>query len=123
MPPEFINQIFAAVDSKVSSRFLELLAPDVTFIYGNQAPVKGLAQVKAVVEQFNGSIKSMKHDIIGAYQCGDVWAVETRAHYEDRYGRMFSFPACNLITVRNDLVSIYKIFVDNSIMWQPPVTV
>jgi ketosteroid isomerase-like protein len=122
MTREFINNVFAAVDTRISSRFMEFLTQDVVFVYANQVPVKGLAQLKVVLDQFNDSVKSMKHDIVGAFQCEDVWAVETKAHYEDRHGRKFSFPACNLITVRERHIAVYKIFVDNSIMWQSPVT-
>jgi chemotaxis response regulator CheB len=122
MTREFINRVFAAVDTRIASNFMEFLAPDVIFVYGNQAPVVGLEHIKGMLEQFNASVKSMNHDIVGAFQCKDVWAVETKAHYEDLFGRHFVFPACNLITVRDRYISVYKIFVDNSVMWQPPMT-
>jgi hypothetical protein len=78
MSLEFINNAFAAVDSRISARFLELLTPGVSFIYANQAPAKGLEQVKGALDQFYGAVKSMQHDIVGAFQCENVGDISDR---------------------------------------------
>jgi ketosteroid isomerase-like protein len=112
--------MFAAADSRDIRRFLGYLTDDVAFRFGNAPTMHGHTQVTEALTTLFQTVRKLRHTIVGVHSCGDVWAVETVAHYEDRYGRSFSVPACSLMVLRGDRISDYKIFIDNSEMFQPP---
>jgi ketosteroid isomerase-like protein len=112
--------MFAAADTRDIPRFLRYLTDDVAFRFGNAPTLHGHTQVTEALTTLFQTVKKLRHTIVGVHKCGDVWAVETVAHYEDRYGRSFSVPACSLMVFRGDRMSDYKIFIDNSEMFQPP---
>ena len=120
MDSEIIKEVFAAVDAREPRALTEYFTPDIRFRFGNLPVIEGQQAVEAMLADFYDYVKELRHDIVGIHPSGDVWVVETVPHYVDAYGRSFNFPACNLFVVRGDKISEYKIFVDNSIMFQPP---
>ena len=120
MNKQFMVDMFAAADTRDIPKTLRYLTDDVAFRFGSAPTLHGHAQVAEALTTLFETVKKMRHTIVGVHNCGDVWAVETVAHYEDRYGRTFSYPACNLMELRGDRMSVYKIFIDNSEMFQPP---
>ena len=120
MNRQFMVDMFAAADSMDLPRTLRYMTDDVAFRFANGPTLHGHEQVTASLTAFFETVKKLRHTIVGVHQCGDVWAVETVAHYIDRYGRSFSYPACNIMELRGDRMSVYKIFIDNSEMFQAP---
>jgi ketosteroid isomerase-like protein len=62
----------------------------------------------------------MDHRVVGIWQCGDCMTVETRVTYVDVFGRTFSYPGCDLLFLRDGLISEVRIFVDNHELFIPP---
>lgn len=120
MNSETITAMFAAADTRVPKTLTDFFTADIRFRFGNGPVSEGLPAVTAMLVGFYEYVRQMRHDIVGIHQAGSVWAVETVAHYVDVHGRAFEFPACNLMTTRGDKFCGYKIFVDNSAMFQPP---
>jgi hypothetical protein len=120
MNEQFMVDMFAAADTQDIPKFLRFLTDDVAFRYANAPTAHGHAQVTEGLTTLFQTVKKLRHTIVGVHNCGDLWAVETVAHYVDRYGRSFSCPACNLMIPRGDLMADYRIFVDNSAMFLPP---
>jgi len=122
MNKEFMADMYAAVDSRDTTGFLRYLTDDVAFRFGNAPTLHGHTQITEALTTLFQTVKKLRHTIVGVHGCGDVWAVETVVHYEDRYERSFSLPACTLMVLRGDRMSDYKIFMDNSEMFRPPKT-
>lgn len=120
MSEQLIRKVLAAADSRNPALFVTHLSDDVMFRFGNAPAVVGHEAVAKALEMLFDYVSFMRHDLVGVHACGDVWAVEMVANYVDRFGREFSFPACNLMTVLRGKVSDYRIFVDNSSMFVPP---
>lgn len=120
MNKQYMVDMFAAADTMDIPKTLRYLTDDVEFRFANAPTFHGHAQVTQGLTTLFETVKKLRHTIVGVHNCGDVWAVETVAHYVDRWGRSFSYPACNLMELRGDRISVYKIFIDNSEMFQPP---
>ena len=120
MNKQFMVDMFAAADTMDIPKTLRYLTEDVAFRFANGPTLHGHAQVTQGLTTLFETVKQLRHTIVGVHNCGDVWAVETIAHYVDRYGRSFSYAACNLMELRGDRMSVCKIFIDNSEMFQPP---
>jgi hypothetical protein len=120
MNKQYMVDMFAAADTLNAENTLRFMTEDVAFRFGNAPTLHGHVQVAEALTTLYQTVKKMRHTIVGVHNCGDVWAVETVANYVDRYGRSFSFPACNIMVLRGARMSEYKIFVDNSEMFRPP---
>lgn len=120
MNPDIVKAMFAAADERIPEALTAFFTDDICFRFGSNPAVNGIGPVEAMLAAFYDYVREMRHEIVGIHCSDDVWAVETIAFYVDMHGRSFSFPACNLMTAEGDKFSQYKIFVDNSAMFQPP---
>ena len=59
----WVNQLFRSIDSKDSETFLQFLAEDVFFRFGNAEPIHGKNNAGNIVKGFFESIKTLQHDI------------------------------------------------------------
>ncbi|MDQ8757434.1 nuclear transport factor 2 family protein [Sphingosinicella sp. LHD-64] len=120
MDIERVKSIFAAADSRSPQAFSTLMTDDIFFRYANNPGTVGKAPLEQALAELYAYVIEMHHDIVGVHQAGDIWTVETVAHYVDIHGRSWSFPGCSLLKARGEKICDYRIFVDNGIMFQPP---
>lgn len=120
MSEQLIRAALAAADTRDVPAFLRHLSDDVAFRFGNAPVLRGHGAVAQALGAFFQHVVRMRHTVEAIHPSGDVWAVETTAAYVDRFGREFAYPACNLMTIRQNRICDYRIFVDNSAMFIPP---
>lgn len=115
-----VAAVFEAADSRVPTALPAFFSKDICFRFGNAPVIEGLAAVTKALEEFYEYVVEIQHEILGIINEGNAWSVETVVYYRDRFGRRFQFPAVTLMFVRGGEIYDYRIFVDNSAMFQPP---
>ena len=120
MHKEYVERLLEGIDSFDPAKFAGFLTDDVYFRFGNSAPINGREGVESAIASFFAGIKHIKHRLVRSMQCDDVVIAEMQVDYVDQWGRPLSVPVCNLMTVRDDLICDYRIFIDNSALFIAP---
>jgi ketosteroid isomerase-like protein len=107
-------RLFQSIDKQDTEAFLGFLAGDVRFRFGNADPVNGRAPVGEAVSGFLGSIKALRHDLVGAWDNGDAVTCHGTVTYTRHDSTTLTVPFANVFGVRDGLIEEYLIFVDTS---------
>ncbi len=121
MDKQSIINLFSTIDTRNPAGICTYLSEDVAFTFGNSPVINGHEAVIAALEEFFEYVIDIEHEIIGTWHTDNTWIVETRVRYQDKFERTFKFPACNIMVHDNDKICDYRIFVDNSAMFVPPI--
>lgn len=121
MDSSFVQSLMEATDTMEPSRFGAFLTEDVAFRFGNMPAVFGRSKVETAVSSFFNHIRSIKHSVVQVLTCGNVLMAELTVQFVDRWGRELTVPSCILLTMRDSLISDYRIFTDNHALFVPPV--
>lgn len=65
------------------------------------------------MSEFFGSIAAIKHTVLDAWTVEDKLIQKLRVHYTRHDGSELEVPAANILTLRDEKVSEYRIYVDN----------
>ncbi len=120
MQKAYVAKLIAGIDSFDAATFAEFLTEDVHFRFGNAPALEGREAVQEAVAEFFGMIRSIRHEAVRTMLCDDVIIAEMECAYVDRWQRELVVPVCNLMTMRGELISDYRIFIDNSALFIPP---
>lgn len=93
----FIRDLFARVDNQATERFLELLAPNVSYWFGNQPALTGHEAVRRGLNDFFGGVASVRHELEEVWEGPASAAVQARVFYERLDGRHVDLPAVTVI--------------------------
>lgn len=108
------TRLFQSIDSRDTEAFIEFLAGDVLFRFGNADPVKGKDAVKEVVIGFFRSVKGMHHDLAKIWAEEGVLICHGTVTYIRHDSTTLSVPFANILDIENNLIKRYLIFVDVS---------
>ena len=120
MPHQWVTDFFAAADSLDVERFCASLPHEVVWRFANFPTAHGVMEVRAQYEMVVQILHSMRHEIVGVWDAGDLVAAETRVFYVDIHGREFDCPGCDLFFLKDGELSEVRIFVDNHFLFTPP---
>lgn len=115
---QWIDRLFAAIDSKDAGSFIGFLAPSCVFRFGNMAPVEGKDAIGIAVNAFFESIASLRHeledvwDVPGGKVCHG-WVSYTRGD-----GSVLTVPFANVLKGQEHGVTEYRIFADTSQLYE-----
>lgn len=116
---QWMNQLFAAVDSKDADAFVGFLAEDAVFAFGNAAPVSGKAAIRELLVGFFASIRALRHDVTDAWRLPEVAVAIGQVTYTRLDGSSLSVPFADVLKMHEGLVSEYLIYVDASRLYAP----
>lgn len=120
MNEKLIRNFFSAADAREPAQLVRLLTADVSWTFGNSPTTVGREAIVAALTPFFEYVQKMDHRIVGIWESGDCATVETRVTYVDVFGRSFTFPGCDILFLRDGLISDVRIFVDNHELFVPP---
>jgi len=109
-----IKALFRAIDAKDSAAFASFLNGDAVFRFGNAPAVAGRDAIRAAVEGFFGSIKSLAHRAPDIWEVGDHIIARGEVTYTRHSDSTLTVPFCNVFGMRGDLIRSYDIYVDVS---------
>jgi len=116
-----LRAIFSAIDAFDVDSFLGFLAPEAKFTLGNLPPACGAAEIRQAFTGFASSLTHLQHEIVDIWITKDAWIVEQRVTYGDPWHRLHILPCTNVMRHRDGLITDYRVFVDVSPLFIPPV--
>lgn len=117
MPGELaalIQKVFEAGEAMDVERFSGRFTEDTLYQFGNEPIVRGRQGIKEAdsIAAFNKTVKSIKHDIKGMWEVGQLLIVEMEVTYVRRDGKSFTLPACDTVRFEGDFVKEMRIYMD-----------
>lgn len=109
---EWLEKLFGSIDGRQTGAFLGFLSEDASFRYGSNPDVHGRAAIGAVVDQVFASFKACSHEVQRSWDTADCRIAQGLVTYTRLDGSKVTLPFCNIMTMRDDLVSRYEIFID-----------
>ena len=111
---ELVQNLYRAVDDRDTEALGKYLADDLVFQLGNLEAIEGKKAVLAANESFFQSIANMVHSI------DRIWAQDNNVicsgsvEYTRLDNSKLSIPFSTILTLKDDLISHYQIYVDVS---------
>ncbi|MBN3495715.1 nuclear transport factor 2 family protein [Vibrio neptunius] len=110
----FVRTLYNVVDAKDTQALAELLHPDVSFVFSNSDPIKGIENVLAINAQFFTTIHSMTHSFYGIYEDGDDLMCDGQVSYIRLDGTPYKANFATVLRLQDGLIREYKIYADLS---------
>ncbi len=114
-----IKSLFRAIDAKDGAAFASLLTGDASFRFGNSPAVTGRDAIRAAVDGFFGSIKSLSHRVPDIWDLGSHIVARGEVTYTRHSGSTLTVPFCNVFGMEGELIRTYEIYIDVSALYAP----
>jgi ketosteroid isomerase-like protein len=111
---EWWGALFGSIDSKDTSGFLDFLAEDAEFRFGNGPSAHGRDAVGAAVNLFFEAIRASEHDLVKNWHDDESAVCEGRVRYTRHDGSEVTLPFVDVLHMRGDKVARYYIYMDVS---------
>ena len=109
-----ISDLFGAIDKMDADAFVSFLTEDAGFKFANAPTVKGREEIRKAVSQFFSAIKGLKHEIRDVWELDNAAICEGEVTYTRHDGSKLSFPFADILRMKNELISDYRIYMDIS---------
>lgn len=118
MNKENIHEVFNAIDSFDSDKFVSYMTDDAAFRFGNMPAVEGKENIREFVAGFFKSIKGIKHDQMEIWEADGVKLMNGRVTYTRHDDSLLSVFFANTFKMKGDKIKDYFIFVDTSELYK-----
>jgi len=108
------RKLFAVIDARDAAGFVALLTADAQFRFGNAPTLVGSDAIRTAVSGFFASIASCSHRLIRTWIAPPWVACEGEVTYLRHDGSAVTVPFADVFELRGTLISIYRIYIDNS---------
>lgn len=116
----WVRDLLRCVDAKDSDGWLEFLAPDACFRFGNGAVVEGKSAIREAVTGFFTSISSLRHELAETWSHPDSVICRGEVTYTKLDGSTLTIPFVNVLKLDGSLIDDYLIYADTSELYSPP---
>lgn len=110
----WLDSLFASIDAMDSQRFVAHLTPEAEFQFGNLPPVRGAAQIMAMVGSFFAGLRGLRHTLLERWANGDTLVCRGTVTYFRHDGREVTVPFANIMRRDGEQASEYRIYADVS---------
>jgi hypothetical protein len=114
MSRPWLHRLFDAVDAKDVPRFLEFLAEDASFRFGNLPACRGKREIGIAVQAFFDSIGACSHQVATSWEVRGFVICHGNVTYTRKDARKVTLPFANILAVHGNLIRDYLIFADVS---------
>ena len=115
---EWVAELFRCVDTKDCGAWLDFLAPDACFRFGNAAVVEGRDAIRETVTAFFASISALRHDVLETWRHPDAVICRGDVTYTRLDGSSLTVPFANVLELRGDLIRAYLVYADTSELYR-----
>jgi hypothetical protein len=112
--PQWVEEMFAAIDAFDVERFLSFLAPDCLFRFGNAEPVMGHEAIGNVVGGIFSALKGISHANLEAWSHARVVISTGEVTYTRLDESTLTVPFAVVFKLKGTLVQEYLIYADAS---------
>lgn len=116
----WVRDLLRCVDAKDSDGWLEFLAPDACFRFGNVAVVEGKSAIREAVTEFFTSISELSHELAETWSHPDSVICRGEVTYTRLDGSTLRVPFVNVLKLEGSLIRDYLIYADTSELYSPP---
>lgn len=109
-----IKGLFKAIDEKNAVSFVNFIAPECTFRFGNGEPVRGRKNIERYVSGFFDSIEGLSHEINDAWDVTDGKVCHGFVTYTRKDRSQLSVPFSTVLKTGETGINEYLIFADIS---------
>ena len=110
--PDWVPQMFAAIDAMDADAFASFLADDACFRFGNAPAVTGRTNIRDAVGGFFGAIKALRHRLLHTWAHSDAVICEGEVTYTRPDDSEVTIPFANVLQIADGRVSAYHIYID-----------
>jgi hypothetical protein len=110
--PPWAGELFRVIDEKNTARFVEFLADDARFRFGNLPALEGKAAIGAGVGQFFASIRALRHCLLDSWERDGSLVCRGEVTYTRHDGREVTVPFTNVFYLSAGRIRDYQIYVD-----------
>jgi SnoaL-like protein len=107
-----VEEAFRSVDEMRFDDFGALFTADGTMTFGNGEPTVGPDAIKTALSDFYRILRSVRHELKGAWIAGDVSINEAVVHYTMASGAVVPVPATSILRWDGDHVRAWNIYMD-----------
>ena len=116
---QWLDDLFRCIDARQTQEFVGFLNEDALFRYGSNAEVHGRAAIAACVDYVFTTFRASSHQLLRHWETADCHIAQGVVTYTRLDDRNVSLPFCNVLTMRDALVSRYEIFIDPTPLMAP----
>jgi ketosteroid isomerase-like protein len=109
---EYASEVYEAVDSRDEQRLAPFLSENCTFVYANNDPVVGRANIAESSKKFMASIAGIKHQLLDVWAFDDVIVSRLEVTYTRKDGSTLTVPAVTIWRMRDRQIDDYRIYID-----------
>ena len=117
--PGWMHELLGRVDAMDVEGFIAFLRPDARFRFANAPAATGREAIAVAVAGFFTAIRSLRHEITGAWTVPGHSICEGRVTYTRLDGSRLSVPFVNVLEMAGGLVADYRIYVDAAALFAP----
>jgi len=110
----WIAELFRCVDARDCDGWLEYLAPNARFCFGNAPAVEGKPAIRDAVNAFFESISALRHRISGVWRQSDTVICRGEVTYTRHDGSELEVPFATIFALDGDLIREYSVYADIS---------
>jgi ketosteroid isomerase-like protein len=115
------ERVFAVIDAGDAAGFVDLLAPDAQFRFGNAPVVVGHEAIHAAAAGFFAAIASSRHRLLRTWNGAATAVCEGEVTYTRHDGSVISVPFANVFEMQGEKIAAYRIYIDNSSLFNRSV--
>jgi ketosteroid isomerase-like protein len=116
---QWLDELFASIDARQTQAFVGFLSEDAVFRYGSNAEVQGRTAIAACVDYVFTTFRASAHQLLRSWDTADCRIAQGVVTYTRLDERKVSLPFCNVLTMQDNLVSRYEIFIDPTPLMSP----
>jgi ketosteroid isomerase-like protein len=114
------ERIFAVIDAGDAAGFVRFLTPDAQFRFANAPTVVGGEAIRAAAAGFFSAIASSRHRLLRTWNGSATAVCEGEVTYTRHDGTALRVPFANVFELRGDKIASYRIYIDNSALFNAP---
>jgi len=113
--PQWIDDLFDALDRKDVDGFCRFLTDDVAFTYASEGTIAGLEEVRGFVGDFVSGIESSDHTVLEVIQTPARAVIRGEVTYVRLDGSDLTVPFANIFELEEEGISHYQVYVDQEL--------
>jgi ketosteroid isomerase-like protein len=108
------TDLFADIDRMDATAFASYFAEDGVLRFANADEVQGRGAIEAVIAGFFGTIKGLKHRILGQWDVAYTTVLQAEITYTRTDDGQVTLPAVVIFRRGDDLIEDYRIYIDQA---------
>ena len=110
--PDWLDDLFAAIDAADTGAFLAFLTPGASFRFGSAEALVGHEAIRAGVDGFFSTIAGSRHRLSGVWHGDGTLVCEGTVTYTRHDGSDITLPFANVFGLDDGRIARYSIYVD-----------